>query len=243
MSPLALLLAAFAAAQSPANYGAPDPSPPAPAAAPSASTAPAASAPKPGDGIHVAGEPGEKPKPKPARPIRAHIPKEAKDWEPLGLKEGGAPFGGSNAATLRIVKAKGGYKGERSKAKAFARAYPVGTGETLLVLALFPKSLERKRKHFELRFRVVEGNVEKVEAALVTVTDRRAYRDMDRVALRKAGAGFDEAFPASGLVSLAAFDPRPGRNANVGKLSLGEFADADAGFADLSWSLSSVEKP
>lgn len=224
-----------------------DPPASSPAPAPAAAADAAASTStviKPGDGLHVAGEEGEKPKPKLTRPIKAFIPKEAKDWEPLGLKEGGDPYQGGTGVTLKLVKAaKGGYKGERSKAKAWARAYPVKPGETLFVVALFPKALERRRKHFELRFRVVEGNVEKVEASLITVRDRRAYRGIDRVALRRAGAAFEEESAASGVVSVAAFDPRPGRGLNVGKLSLAEFPDREVGFADISWSLRSVEKP
>lgn len=219
-----------------------------------AQEAPAASAPaepaststviKSGDGVHIAGGEGEKPKPKLTRPIKAFIPKTAKDWEPVGLKEGGDPYQGSTGVTLKLVKAaKGGYRGERSKAKAWARAYAVKTGETLFVIALFPKSLEKRRKHFELRFRVVEGNVEKVEASLITVRDRRAYRDVDRVALRRAGAAFEEEYAASGVISVAAFDPKPGRGMNVGKLSLAEFPDREVRFADLSWSLQKVEKP
>lgn len=236
-SGLAVMLAAPAGAQDPPA------SSPAPAA-PAAADASTSSVIKPGDGVHIAGEEGDKPKPKLTRPIKAYIPKEAKDWEPLGLKEGGDPYQASTGVTLKLVKsAKGGYKGERSKAKAWARAYPVKPGETLFVIALFPKALEKRRKHFELRFRVVEGNVEKVEASLITVRDRRAYRDIDRVALRRAGAAFEEESAASGVVSVAAFDPRPGRGLNAGKLSLAEFPDREVGFADLSWSLSKVEKP
>lgn len=220
---------------------------------PAASPAPAASAEakeststviKPGDGLHIAGEEGEKPKPRLARPIKAHVPKAAKDWEPVGLQEGGDPYQASTGVTLKLVKtAKGGYRGERSKAKAWARAYPVKAGETLLVIAVFPEKLEKRRKHFELRLRVVEGNVEKVEASLITVRDRRAYRGIDRVALRRAGAAFEEEFAASGVVSLAALDPKPGRGLNAGKLSRAEFPDREVGFADVSWSLKTVEKP
>lgn len=199
---------------------------------------------KPGDGLHVAGEEGEKPKPKLARPIKAHLPRAAKDWEPIGLQEGGDPYQASTGVTLKLVRtAKGGYRGERSKAKAWARAYPVKAGETLFVVAVFPEKLEKRRKHFEIRLRVVEGNVEKVEASLITVRDRRAYRGIDRVALRRAGAAFEEEFAASGVVSLSALDPAPGRGLNAGKLSRAEFPDREVGFADVSWSLKSVEKP
>jgi hypothetical protein len=198
---------------------------------------------KPGDGLHIAGEEGEKPKPKLSRPIKAHVPKAAKDWEPVGLQEGGDPYQGATGVTLKLVKSGKGYKGERSKAKAWARAYPVKAGETLMVIAVFPAKLEARRKHFELRFRVVEGNVEKAEASLITVRDRRDYRGMDRAALRRAGAAFEEEFAASGVISVAAFDPKAGRSWNAGKLSKAEFPDREVGFADVSWALKSVEKP
>jgi hypothetical protein len=199
---------------------------------------------KAGDGLHVGGEAAAPKAPKLSRPIKAHIPKEAKDWEPVGLQEGGDPYQLATSATLKLYKsASGAYRGERSKARAIVHAYPVKTGETLFVVAVYPAALEKRRKHFELRVRVVEGNVESVEAALVKITDRRAYKDVDRVALRKAGAAFEEEFPGSGVVSLAAFDPRPGKAFNAGKLSKAGFADADAGFADVSWSSKLVEKP
>lgn len=218
--------------------------PPAAASAPADAAASTTSVVKPGDGVHIAGEEGDKPKPKLARPIKAYIPKAAKDWMPLGLKEGGDPYQGYTGATLKLVKtAKGGYKGQRSQAKAWARAYPVKEGETLFVVAVFPKALEKGRKHFELRFRVVEGNVEKVEASLITVRDRRAYRGIDRVALRRAGAAFEEEYAAAGVIRVAAFDPKAGRGRNVGKLSLAEFPDREVGFADVSWSLKTVQKP
>lgn len=240
-----LLLASLASAQDPGAATADPPSaPPATAAASAAPEASTSSVIQAGDGLHVGGEAGEKPKPKLSRPVKAHIPKSAKEWEPIGLAEGGDPYQGSTGVTLKLVKsAKGGYKGERSKAKAFARAYPIKTGETLLVIAVFPKALEKRRKHFEVRLRVVEGNVEKAEVAMVKITDRHAYKEVDRVELRKAGASFEEENPGSGLVTIAALDFKPGSGLNVGRVSRAEFADPDAGFADVSWNLKKVEKP
>jgi hypothetical protein len=237
-----LLMAAAAFAAPPARAQEPSGSSPAPTA-PAEVKESTSSVIKAGDGLHIAGEAGEKPKPKLSRPIKAHVPKAAKDWEPIGLQEGGDPYQGATGVTLKLVKSGKGYKGERSKAKAWAKAYPVKTGETLFVIAVFPAKLEKRRKHFELRLRVVEGNVEKVEASLITVRDRRDYRGIDRVALRRAGAAFEEEFAASGVVSLAAFDPKPGRGLNAGRLSRAEFPDREVGFADVSWSLKSVEKP
>lgn len=218
MSALAFLLAACAAAQ--------------------VSTGAVATSTAPGDGVHVA---GDAPKPKLSRPIKAAIPKEAADWEPVGLTAGGDPYQAVTAATLRLVKSRGAYKGEKTKAKAAARAYPVKPGETLFIVAVFPRALEKRRKHFEIRLRVVEGNVEKAEAALVSVLDRRAAPELDSVGLRRAGAAFEESNPGSGVIALAALDARPRGGLNAGKLSHAGFADADVGFADVSWSVKRVE--
>jgi hypothetical protein len=245
---LALLLALCAAAQSPTPFApteaAPEPVAPEPQAAPApaASTEPTpSSTPSPGDGVHIA---GDAPKPVLKRPMKAVIHKAAQDWEPVGLKEGGDPGQASTGATLRLVKTARGNRGERSKAKAVVRAYPGKPGESWLVIAVYPKALEAKRKHFEVRLRVVEGFVEKVEAALITLTDRRAYKELDKPSLRRLGVAFEEENPGSGMVFVAALDPRPGRAAfNAGKLSLAQFADSAVGFADVSWSSKSVEKP
>ncbi len=176
--------------------------------------------------------------------MKAVIHKAAQDWEPIGLKEGGDPYQAATGVTLRLVKTAKGQRGVRSKAKAVVRAYPGKPGESWLIIAVYPKDLEKKRKHFEVRLRVVEGFVEKVEAALITLTDRRAYKELDKPALRRLGVAFEEENPGSGLVSIAALDPRPGRSSfNAGKLSLAAFADPLAGFADVSWSSKTVEKP
>lgn len=251
MTALALLLALCAAAQLPFGATEPEPEPvsagaepsPAPAPAPATQPAPAApsSTPSPGDGVYVA---GDAPKPTLKRPMKAVIHKAARDWEPVGLKEGGDPYQAATAATLRLTRGAKGYRGERSKAKAVVRAYPGKPGESWLIIAVYPKTLEKKRKHFEVRLRVVEGFVEKVEAALITLTDRRAYQELDKPTLRRLGVAFEEENPGSGVVSIAALDPRPGRAAfNAGKLSLAAFADAAVGFADVSWSSKTVEKP
>ena len=109
---------------------------------------------------------------------------------------------------------------------------------------MYPKSLEKRRKHFEVRLRVAEGNVEQVEAALITLTDRRAYKELDKPALRRLGVSFEEENPGSGTVSFSALDPKTGKSSwNAGRLSGAAFADADAGYADVSWSSKTVEKP
>lgn len=199
-------------------------------------------APAPGDGVFVA---GDAPKPKLARPIKARIPKRAKDWEPIALKEGGDPYQASTGVTLKQVKtAKGGVKGERSKAKVIARSYPINTGEAWLIVSVYPKALEKRRKHFEIRLRVAEGHVEQVEVALITLTDKRAYKELDKPALRRLGVSFEEENPGSGSVSFSALDPKAGKTSwNAGRLSGAAFADADAGYADVSWSSKGVATP
>ncbi|MDX6768039.1 MAG: hypothetical protein SF051_00790 [Elusimicrobiota bacterium] len=230
MTPLALLLALAAAAQEPAAAPAPEPA---------ASTAPA-----PGDGVHVAGEEPAKPKPALKRPMRATILKRSKDWEPVSLAEGGDPYQAATGATVRLLKTGKGYRGVRSKAKAAARAYPGKPGEAWLVVTVSPKELEKARKHFEVRLRVVEGFVEKVEVALVTVTDRRAYKELDKPSLRRLGVAFEEESPGSAEVLVSALDPRPGKSSwNAGKVRLAAFADPQAGFADFSWSVKGVATP
>lgn len=192
--------------------------------------------------VHVA---GDAPKPKLARPIKAVIPKEAKDWEPIALKEGGDPHQAATGATLRQVKAAaGGVKGVRSKAAAAVRVYKLKDGVSLLVISVYPQELMKKRKHFEVRLRMAEGNVEQAEAALMTVTDRRDYRELDKPTLRRLGMAFEEENPGSGLVTLSALDPRPGKTSwNAGKLSQAAFADLYAGFSDVSWSVKGVAAP
>lgn len=193
-----------------------------------------------GDGVYVA---GEAPKPKLKRPIKAKLLPEARGWTPLSLREAGDPGQAVNRATILLKKRGKSYVGQRSKTKAWARAYGEDQ-EGWLVLAIYPDSLASRRKHFELRFRVVEGYLEKVEAALVTVRRRPAPPGSDRAALRRLGVPFDEEGPASGELTLSAFDHRPGKAArNSGRLRHAAFADPFVGYVDLSWSIKGVEKP
>ena len=112
-----------------------------------------------------------------------------------------------------------------------------------LVISVYPKSLARTRTHFELRFRVFEGYVEQAEAAAVTVTDRRppSAKLLDSYDLRDEGIEYQEERPGSGQFVVAELDPRPGTaSVNSGRLEKAEFADANFGFVNLSWSVRGV---
>jgi hypothetical protein len=230
------LLAAFAlaaAAQSPAPYS---------GDAPAVSTAPAAST---ATVVEVATSTGGAKiatgaKPKLSRPIHAVIHADAKDWEPLAVKAGGDPLQAETKAILRQEKVKGKYKGAPSKAKASARLHPAGKNDRWLVVCVFPKALERKRRHFEVRLKIVEGFVEEAKAAIVSVVDRRpgVGAGLDSFELRAQGVEFEEDSPASGTVVVSALDSRPSKSAfNAGTLKLAAFDAQDVGLADASWSV------
>lgn len=250
LAALAVLLAAPAAAQSP-MYGANS----APAAstatvttssaavsastsAVSVSTAPPSIDDVAGHGFKVGA--GGAPKAKLTRPIRAVIQKDAADWEPLSLKEGGVPGSGDNAVALKVVKVKGRMKGENSKSKSYARVHKGPKDSRWLVISVHPKSLERRKTHIEIRFRIFEGFVEQVEAAAITLNGRRppdpSPRPRDSFDLREQGIEYQEEQPGTGAVTVSELDPRPGASAaNAGRLEKAEFADKDLGFVNLSW--------
>ncbi len=245
---LASLLAASAAAQSPMyGAGAPETSTAAVAASTAAVSVSSAAAPSEdgstGRGFKVG---GDEPKPKLRRPLHAVIHKDAVDWEPLALRVGGVPGSATNGASLKVHKIKGRMKGEFSKARSAARVRKGPKNSTWLVVALYPKSLEARRTHFELRFRLVEGFVEQVEAAAVTVTDRRRRKTdrlLDSFDLREQAIEYESDKPGSGLVTVAELDPRPGASArNSGRLEKAEFAHKDLGFVNLSWSVRGLKK-
>lgn len=183
---------------------------------------------------------GGAPRVKLARPIHAVIHKDAVDWEPLGLREGGVPGSAENTVALKVVKIKGRMKGNNSKAKSVARLHKGAKDSRWLTISLYPKALERRRTHFELRFRVFEGYVEEVAAAAVTVTDRRETppgKLLDSYDLRQEGIEYQEERPGSGQIIVSELDLRPGTTAaNSGRLEKAEFADKDLGFVNLSWS-------
>lgn len=249
LTALLMITAALnAAAQSPMPYNS-APATPAPAvsSAPAVSTAAAvevstvsAAVAVSTGGVHVAGDV----KPKLTRPIRATIHKDAKDWEPVSVRAGGDPVLAETKAILRQAKVKGKYKGTASKAKSTARLVK-GKDEAWLVLAVFPKELEARRRHFEVRLRLVEGFVENVKASIVTIVDRRsggALLNADE--LRARGVEFEEDSPSSAQVLISALDPRPSKTAfNGGTLKLAAFADESVGLADASWAVTGLTPP
>lgn len=187
---------------------------------------------------------GGAPKARLARPMHAVIHKDAVDWEPLSIREGGVPGSAENAVSLKVVKVKGRMRGENSKARSAARLHKGKKDSWWLAISLYPKALEAKRTHLELRFRVVEGYVEEIEAAAVTATDRRrppAGKLLDSYDLRDEGLEYQEERPGSGQFVVAELDPRPGSSSvNSGRLEKAEFADKDLGFVNLSWSVKGV---
>ncbi|OGS36117.1 MAG: hypothetical protein A2506_08930 [Elusimicrobia bacterium RIFOXYD12_FULL_66_9] len=247
MSLVALLLALSASAQSPMPFRGDEPAKeqpaaeaaaaPAEAVAASTSTAEAA----PSQGVKVAGD--EKPRLKSALHLVIHP--DAKDWEPLSLRAGGDPGQARNAAVLRQVRSKGKVRGVASQAKASARVI-VSKNDLWLVVSVFPKSLEKKRCHFEIRFRVVERFVENVQVQAVSVVarDPAAGAGLDSFALRAAGIAFQEESPGSGQLTVSALDARPAkRTFNAGRLKLAAFADKALGFSDVSWSVRGLSAP
>ncbi len=243
---LFLALAARAAAQSPMPFSGEAPAPAvstapavssATAVAPSTATAAAVVAVSTG-GVHVAG--GSE-KPKLVRPIHATIHPDAKEWEPLSLRAAGDPGQAETKAVLRVEKVRGKYKGVPSKARAVAHLRK-RKDDLWLIYSVFPKALEKRRSHFEVRLRLVEGFVENVEASLVTVVDRQyTGAGMDSVELRARGVEFEEDSPASGSVLISALDPRPSKTAfNAGELKLGAFEAQEVGAADVSWAVTGL---
>lgn len=194
-----------------------------------------------GRGFKV-GEEEEAPKPKLTRPMHAVIHKDAADWEPLGLKQGGVPGAADNAVSLRVVKIKGRMKGENAKARSMARVHKGKKNSHWLVICLSSKPLERRRTHLELRFRVFEGFVEEVDAAAVIVTDRRPLaKVLDSYDLRREGFEYQEEKPGSGQFVIAEFDHRPGNSSvNSGRLEKAEFAASALGFVNMSWAVKGV---
>lgn len=239
MSALVLLLAALASAQSPmpvAPQEALQTPPPAAstATAVAASTAAAEVAVSTG-GVKVA---GAAPKAKLTRPIHATLHPESKDWEPLSLKPGGDPEAVETKVVLRQEKVKGKLKGAASKAKATARVHKAGDARWLVV-SVWPKSLERRRLHLEVRFRIVEGFVEDAKALAVSVVDRGyTGAGLDSDELRERGVEFEEESPEKGAIVVSALDPRPSKTArNSGTLKMAAFGDKDIGLVDASWAV------
>ena len=123
---LAVLLAVSAAAQSPMPYEKKtEPAAPAVSTATetaSTSTVTTSSSTAPTDEVagHGFKVGGGAPKVKLTRPMHAVIHKDAADWEPLSLREGGVPGSADDSVSLKVMKVKGRMKGENSKARASA---------------------------------------------------------------------------------------------------------------------------
>ena len=240
---LALALSLPAAAQSPLPYS--GDAPPATSTAPAVSTAAAVST-STGAYADVATSTGGvkigggAPKAKLSRPMHAIIHPESKDWDPLALKAGGDPFQAETKVVVREEKVRGKYRGAGVKATASARLYKAGE-DRWLVLRVFPKSpIFKRRVHFEVRLKIVEGYVEELKAAAVTIVDERRNvgAGLDANELRDKGIEFEEDTPASGTVLISALDPRPSKAAvNGGVLKLASFGSKVVGLADVSWSV------
>jgi hypothetical protein len=182
---------------------------------------------------------------KPARRLFAKISADAKGWKPLSLRAAGGAGPARTQATLRVSKVKGRDRGTPSAAKACARLHKAGD-DRALVISVFPAALARRRAHVEVRFKLVEGFVEKADAALVSVTDRRrgAGAGLDSYELRARGVEFEEDSPGSGAILVSALDPRPrGGAVNAGTLKRAAFDDRDVGTADVSWSVTGFGAP
>jgi len=245
----AALLAALLAGPAAAQSGLPGYDKPAEAPAASTATAVAASsstAPTDevaGHGFKVG---GDAPKARLTRPMHAVIHKDAVDWEPLSLRVGGLPGAAENVVALKVVKIKGRMKGENTKSRSVARLHKGKKDSVWLVLSIYPKSLERRRTHFELRFRIFEGFVEEANVSAVTVTDRRRPAPgklLDSYDLREQALEYESERPGSGQLVVAELDPRGSPSSvNSGRLEKAAFADKDLGFVNLSWSVKGVKK-
>jgi hypothetical protein len=189
--------------------------------------------------------------PAPAKPAavhlkRVHIHPEAAEWEPFSVKDAGESFKARTFFERRVRKMrKSGYKGEASASKAKARSYQV-KDDRMLVVSVYPAVLRARRTHVEVRFLVVEGYLEEVKVAAVTVSGDREFaaadENEDSVSLRADGVDFIEIYPSAAEVQVLALDPGPGRSAyNAGAVRLSAFGETDMGFVNFGWSLRGVE--
>lgn len=207
--------------------------PPSTTTAVAVSTAAAAPA---ADGAAAAGYvvPAQEEKPKPARPLRVKIQKEAKDWEPVSVRAGGEPLGLSTAFERRIT----GKRGLRSRAKAVVRVHPKNE-DSVLIVAVFPEALKKDRTHVEARLKIVEGFLEEARVAAVTA-QHDAGPELDSRKLKLAGVPFEEQFPEEAVLTLAAVDPAAGKSAlNAGRLKA-RFGSEELGLVSMSWSVRGV---
>ena len=192
-------------------------------------------------------EEAAQPEQPPEHPIRVHVHREAAHWKPIGLRtaaEDPATFMQIKTAFTRkirasTVKGKRVLKGEPSrKVKATARLHKVGE-DLLLVVSVYPASLRSLRKHMEVRYRLVEGFLEEVQVAAVTIRGGAPSPEdesLDAVALEKRGIEFREDFPGSGQVRVTAIDAKVSKRAyNVATVRKAEFGDRELGTVDLTY--------
>lgn len=171
--------------------------------------------------------------------IKVKVHRESRDWEPLSLRKGGDPASLKTRFTRRIVKVQGKPKGEVCSARVLARAHSV-KDDKLLIISIFPACLTPLRKHLEVRYLIIEGFLEKVQAAVVTAQARGAADD-DSVLLRRRRIPYLEEFPGGGRVKLAALSLAPGEETlNAAELFDLEFADADVGLASLAYKVTGL---
>ena len=172
----------------------------------------------------------------PQRPIYAKISPESKKWKPISLSIAGDFRTIRTAVSFRsLIDVK---KIKTSPAKASAKVHG-GAHSFWLVYSLWPKVLEVRRKHIEVRVRMVEKFVEEVRCAVVRVTDPRpgVGAGLDSDELRFYGVEFEEISGEAGRIEIAALDPRPSPAAkNAGRLRAAVFSDRDLNRVDLSWS-------
>ena len=178
--------------------------------------------------------------------IKAKIHKDAADWEPVSVRAGGDPAEVKTRFSRRVktvrVKGKQTERGEPSKATAAALVHKV-KDDKMLVVSVYPDSLKRLRKHLEVRYFLVEGFLEEVKVAAVTLTDGspKDGARLDSFGLQSQGIPFQEEFPASAEVRVAALDPRPGKAAlNAATVRLAAFGDRDLGFVNLGYSVTGL---
>lgn len=201
------------------------------------------------------------PPPKPVNPIQVRVHGEAREWEPVSVAVGGeaekasthfsrrlkrhvskktqgaaSGEGGDASASVESDKPVVTYRGESSRATAAARIYPV-KDDHLLVVSVYPKSLARSRKHLEARFFVVEGFLEEVKVAAVTVAPGSGLdlEKEDSMSLKKKGVAFREDFPGSGSLRISAISTRKG-GLNAGTVSQAGFADKELELTSFGWS-------
>ncbi|MBI3551672.1 MAG: hypothetical protein HY077_04080 [Elusimicrobia bacterium] len=187
-----------------------------------------------GHGVSVA---GEQPKAIFKNPIAVRLHKESADWEPVSLRVGGDPAQAANSFT-RLLR----QKRKPSKAKASARVHAF-RGDTMLVISLYPDSLKKLGMHIEVRYLLVEGWLEEVKIAAVTLRAGQSfeYGAEDSFSLARKGLSFREDFPAEAEVKVSALNPRPGSGSrNGGRVKGADFGGDELGVVDFSYGTAGV---